>query len=450
MKDLSSGSIPARITSMSIQMAIGILVQTLYFFVDLYFVTKLGDSAIAGVGAAGNLWFVVLALTQILSVGTVALVSQAVGAQQRDTANTVFNQSLAMSIVIGVVVIVGVFAAAGPYMRSIGADEATAQAGIDYLLWYAPGLGLQFLLIAMFATLRGTGIVKPTMVLQMVSVLINIVLAPILIMGWGTGKPMGAAGAGLATTIAIALSVIGSAYYFHKHEKYVSVHREQMRFQPAVWKRLFLVGLPVGLEFVLIAIVLVVIYAVIRDFGAAAQAGFGIGQRVLQMIMLPAMAVAFSLAPIAGQNFGAKRFDRVRETFNWGVGISLALMGAIGIVCYFEAEWFMHVFTREEAVVLVGAEMLMISSFNFLANAVIFSCSSMFQALGNTWPTIGSSIVRLVVFIGPALWLSARPGFELRHLWYLSVCSMFLQAVVSYTLLRREFGRKLGTSSVST
>jgi putative MATE family efflux protein len=445
MKDLASGSIPRHIASMAIQMAIGILVQTLYFFVDLYFVSKLGDASIAGVGAAGNVWFVVLALTQILSVGTVALVSQAVGAQQRDVANNVFNQSLLMSGFIGVAVIAGVYAVAGPYMRAIGADEATAQAGIDYLYWYAPGLGLQFLLVAMFATLRATGIVKPTMYLQMFSVVVNIVLAPMLIAGWGTGKPMGAAGAGLATTIAIVLAVIWSAYYFHRHEKYVNVHREQLRFQAAVWKRLFMIGLPVGLEFVLIAIVMAVIYFVIRDFGAAAQAGFGIGQRVMQMIMLPAMAVAFSLAPIAGQNFGARKLERVRETFTWGVGISLAIMSVLGVLMWFEARWFMQVFTTEEAVVIVGAQMLMISAFNFPANAVIFSCSSLFQALGNTWPTIGSSIVRLVVFIGPALWLSTRPGFELHHLWYLSVCSMFLQAVVSFTLLRREFGRKLGS-----
>ena len=97
MKDLSAGSIPGHIASMSIQMGIGILVQTLYFFTDLYFVSKLGDAAIAGVSSAGNIWFVVLALTQILNVGTVALVSNAVGAQQRDRANLVFNQSLALS-----------------------------------------------------------------------------------------------------------------------------------------------------------------------------------------------------------------------------------------------------------------------------------------------------------------------------------------------------------------
>ena len=428
---------------MAIQMGIGILVQTLYFFTDLYFVSKIGDTAIAGVSSAGNIWFVVLALTQILNVGTVALVSNAVGAQQRDRANLVFNQSLAMSLILGVVVIVGVYASAGPYMRAIAADEATARAGIDYLYWFAPGLGLQFAMIAMFATLRGTGIVKPTMILQIISVLLNVVLAPVLIAGWGTGRPMGPAGAGLASTIATVVGVVLSAYYFHRHEKYVAIHREQMRAQPAILGRILYIGLPVGMEFFLMSIVMGVIYWVIRDFGAAAQAGFGVGQGVMRIIMLPAMAVAFAAAPIAGQNFGARRPERVRETFKWTVTYSVVIMLLLTVLCQFESDFFVHIFTTEAAVVAVGVQLLMISSWNFAANGVIFSCSSMFQALGNTWPSIGSSAIRLAVFIGPVLWLSTRPGFQLVHVWYLSVMSMFLQAVVSMLLLRREFGRKL-------
>jgi putative MATE family efflux protein len=443
MKDLSEGSIPGHITTMSIQMAIGILVQTLYFFTDLYFVSKLGDAAIAGVTSAGNIWFVVLALTQILNVGTVALVSHAVGAKQRDRANFVFNQSLSLSMYLALVVIVGVYVVSGPYMRTVAADEATARAGIDYLYWYAPGLALQFAMVAMFATLRATGIIKPTMILQIVSVLVNVVLAPVLIVGWGTGKPMGAAGAGLASTIATAVGVILSAYYFHRHEKYVAIHREQMRVQLATWGRLVSIGLPVGLEFFLMSIVMAVIYWVIRDFGAAAQAGFGVGQGVMRIIMLPAMAVAFASAPIAGQNFGARKPERVRETFKWSVLISVLIMVLLTGLCQLESQTFMHIFTTEAAVVAVGAQMLMISSWNFAANGVIFTCSSMFQALGNTWPTIGSSAVRLAIFIGPALWWSTQPGFQLVHVWYLSVMSMFLQAVISFLLLRREFARKL-------
>jgi putative MATE family efflux protein len=371
-------------------------------------------------------------------------VSQAVGARRRDTANQVFNQSLLLSLLIGGFVIVGIYMVSGVYMRAVGADQATVQAGIDYLYWFAPGLGLQFAIVAMGAALRGTGIVKPTMLLQMVTVIVNIVLAPVLVAGWGTGKPMGVAGAGLASTLSVVAGVILFSWYFHRHEKYVGVRRELMRAQPKVWGRIVYIGLPVGLEFVLIAIVMAVIYWVIRDFGAAAQAGFGVGQRVMQSIMLPAMAVSFAAAPIAGQNFGARRPDRVRETFKWSVIIGVALMLVLTALCQFEAEWLMRVFTNEAAVVAIGVHFLIVSSWNFAANAVIFSASSMFQAMGNTWPTIGSSVVRLVVFVGPVLWLSTQPWFELHHVWYVSLVSMFLQAVVSYLLLRREFALRLG------
>jgi len=443
MKDLSTGSIPRHIATMSIQMAIGILVQTLYFFTDLYFVSKIGDSAIAGVTSAGNIWFVVLALTQILSVGTMALVSHAVGAQQREQANLIFNQSLGLSFFMGLFVIAGVYAVAGPYMRTIAADEATARAGIEYLYWFAPGLGLQFAMVAMFATLRATGMVKPTMILQIVSVLVNVALAPVLIAGWGTGRPMGAAGAGLASTIATFVGVVLSAYYFHQHEKYVAIHREQMRAKLEVLRRLTYIGLPVGLEFMLMSVVMAVMYWLIRDFGAAAQAGLGVGSGIIRIIVLPAMAVAFAAAPIAGQNFGARRPERVRETFKWTLMISLVIMVLLSILCQFESRIFVHIFTTEAAVVAVGVQMLMISSWNFAANSVVFSCSSMFQALGNTWPTITSSAIRLVVFVAPAAWLSTRPGFQLVHVWYASVVSMFVQAIIALVLLRREFRRKL-------
>jgi len=273
MKDLSTGSIPRHIASMSIQMGVGIVVQTLYFFTDLYFVSKLGDQAIAGVTSAGNVWFIVLALTQILNVGTVALVSHAVGAQQRDRANLVFNQSLVLSLVMGAVVFAGVYLASAHYMHTVAADDSTARAGIEYLYWFAPGLALQFPMVAMFATLRATGMIKPTMILQVITVFVNIVLAPIFIVGWLTGHAFGPAGAGLASSISIAVGIVLCAYYFRTHEKYVAVHAEQLRAQMAVWGRLLLIGLPVGLEFMLMSLVMAIIYWLIRDFGSAAQAG---------------------------------------------------------------------------------------------------------------------------------------------------------------------------------
>jgi putative MATE family efflux protein len=448
MKNLSEGSIPGHVASMSLQMFVGMMVQVAYFVTDLKFVSILGNDIAAGFSVAGNLWFFVLALTQILNVGTAAMVSHAVGAQQHERANLVFNQSLVMSVFLGLFVLVILYAVAHPYMHLEAADAVVAQAGIDYLLGVTPGLAIQFLMISMFATLRGTGIVKPTMIIQFITVGLNILFAAVLTLGWLTGKPFGAFGAGLATTLATIVGVIISAYYFHTHEKYVSFHREQTKPVAEVWKRLIFIGLPIGLEFMFMSLVMIVMYWAIRRFGADAQAGLAEGQGALRFIMLPAMAVAFAAAPIAGQNFGARKPERVRETFKWTVGASVVLMLALTVFCQFGSHLLMHIFTHEEAVVAVGATMLTITSWNFAANGIIFSCSSMFQGLGNTWPTIGSSVIRLFIFIVPVVWLAKQPEFKLEHVWYLSVCSMVLQAVVSLVLIRREFGRKLGPVAV--
>ena len=444
MKNLSEGSIPGHVATMSIQMFIGMVVQVAYFVTDLKFVSILGNNIAAGFSVAGNLWFFVLALTQILNVGTAAMVSHAVGAQQHERANLVFNQSLVMSVFLGLFVLVLLYAVAHPYMHLEAADAVVAQAGIDYLLGVTPGLALQFLMISMFATLRGTGIVAPTMAIQFITVALNILFAAILTIGWLTGHPFGAFGAGLATTLATLVGVIISAYYFHTHEKYVKFHREQTKPVAEVWKRLIFIGLPIGLEFMFMSLVMIVMYWAIRRFGADAQAGLAEGQGALRFIMLPAMAVAFAAAPIAGQNFGARKPDRVRETFKWTVGVSVVIMLCLTLFCQFGSHLLMHIFTHEDAVVSVGATMLAITSWNFAANGIIFSCSSMFQGLGNTWPTIASSVIRLFIFIVPVIWLSQQPEFKLEHVWYLSVASMFLQAVVALTLVRREFGRKLG------
>ncbi|KRA16310.1 MATE family efflux transporter [Lysobacter sp. Root604] len=437
MQDLTQGSIPKHVLRMAAPIMIGMLFQTLYFLIDLYFVARLGDAAIAGVGAAGNVQFIVMALTQILGVGTMALISHAVGRKDRDDANLVFNQSLLLALTCAAITLVLGYALGGAYMRTLGADAATTQHGIDYLYWFLPGLALQFAQIAMGSALRGTGIAKPTMVVQMLTVILNAILAPVLIAGWLTGKPMGVAGAGLATSISVAAGVVMMALYFARLEKYVGFDPSQFHARLAVWKRILRIGLPPGGEFALMFVYMAVIYWVIRGFGAEAQAGFGIGQRVMQAIFLPAMAVAFATAPVAGQNVGAGRPDRVRATFHAAVAIGVVLMLALTALCQWRPDWLVGVFTQETAVIAVAAQFLSIISLNFVASGLIFTCSGMFQALGNTLPAFASSASRMLTFALPAVWLSTRPDFELRQLWLLSVASVTLQAILSVVLLLR-------------
>jgi putative MATE family efflux protein len=447
MKDLTQGSIVRQILMMAAPIAAGMIFQTLYFLIDLYFVAQLGDAAIAGVSAAGNVAFVVLALTQVLGVGTVALIAHAVGRKDQADANLVFNQSIALSVAAGVLMLLALFGLTHVYMQSVAADGATVHAGETYLYWYAPGLALQFALVAMGSALRGTGIVKPTMVVQMITVVINAILAPILIAGWGTGYPLGVMGAGLASSIALAIGVLMLWQYFRKLEHYVGFNSEQWAPQWTQCKRILNIGLPAGGEFAVMFMFFSVIYIAIRDFGAEAQAGFGIGSRVMQAIFLPAMAIAFAAGPIAGQNYGAKDWGRVRETFLKCIILSTILMAAITLFTQWRSREMVGAFTDEAPVIEVGATFLQLISINFIAQGFIFTCSSMFQGLGNTRPALWSSATRLVTFAVPTLWLSTLPGFRIEHVWYLAIATATLQAIVSLWLLRIEFSRKLTTNN---
>ncbi len=444
MRDLTQGPIGRQLAVTAVPIGAGLIFQTLYYVIDLYFVAQLGETAIAGVGAAGNIMFVTLALTHVLSVGSMALISQAAGRKDREAGNVYFNQSLAVSALMTLATLLAGYAVAEVYSRTFGADPATAAAAREYLYWVIPGLALQFPMVAMGAALRGTGIVKPGMFVQMFTVLLNAVLAPVLIAGWGTGHALGVAGGGLATTIAVVAGNVMLAFFFVRQEKFIAFDRHLLRPRMRAWRELFRIGVPAGGEFALLFVYMATIYWVIRDFGADAQAGFGVGSRVMQSIFLPAMAVAWAAAPIAGQNFGAQLFDRVRQTFRTALWVGTALMASLTILCQLFAEVFIAAFTSEPQVIAVGGEFLRIISWNFVASGVIFTCSSLFQGLGYTWPALASTASRLLTFAIPAIWLSSQPWLEIHHVWYASVASVTLQAAVSLWLLRREFALRLG------
>jgi putative MATE family efflux protein len=443
MKDLTQGSIVSHILAMAPPIFAGMIMMMLCGLIDLYFVSGLGDAAVAGVAAAGNAGFLINALMQVVSVGTVALIAHAVGRKDRADANLVFNQSLGLSAVCGLLtLVVGSMLAPG-YMRAVATDEATIEAGTIYLLWFMPALALQFALLVMAAALRGTGIVRPTMIVQAVALLINIVLAPVLIAGWGTGRGFGVAGAGLASSIAVLFGVVMMWVYFHKLERYVGVNRKQCRPQFKQWKRILNIGLPAGGEFAIMFIYLAVIYYALRDFGAAAQAGFGIGSRVLGLIQVPAMAIAFAAGPIAGQNFGAGNGERVKETFRKVALIGTAVMIGFTIFAQWRPGLLLGGFPKDTETMAVGVLFLQMVSLNLVAQGLIFDCSSMFQGLGNTKPVLLSSGVRLVTYAMPVMWLSARPEFRIEHVWYVSIVTTTLQAALSLWLLRLEFRKRL-------
>ena len=444
MQDLTTGSLTRHLFATAGFMLFTMVFQTLYFLADLYWMGRLGKEAVAAVGVAGNLTFVVLAITQMLGVGTTTLVSHAAGRKDPDGARRVFNQAQSLSLVAGGLFLVVGLALTPAYARVFSADAATAALVRQFLWWFVPAMALQFALVAVSSALRGLGDFRPGMIVGSTTVVLNMALAPVLIFGWGTGIALGVGGAAVASLVAVGVGVAWLYWYAERPASILKIRRDEMRPDRAVWGRLLGIGLPAGVEFALIAVYMGVVYVVSQPFGAAAQAGFGIGQRVGQAGFMPIVALGFAVAPVAGQNFGARRGDRVRATFRTASALAVGGMALFVAVCQAVPDRLIRVFSSDPAVVAVGEEYLRIVSWNYVAAGLVFVMSSMFQAMGNTRPSLFTSAIRMVVVAIPAVLLSRVPGFALHWVWYLTVASVLLQAALGLYLLRREFRVRLG------
>jgi putative MATE family efflux protein len=442
MKDLTQGSVTKHLLHMSAFMAVSMIAQTLYLLLDMYWVAHLGKEAIAAVGVVGALMMIVVALTQMLGVGTTALISQAAGRKDQVHAELAFNQSFVMSILAGLALGICAFGLMGWYCNTFTADSLTASLAKSYLIWFIPALVLQFPLISMGSALRATGIVQPTVALQILSVVLNAVLAPFLILGIGFPR-LGVSGAALATFISILVADVLLFLYFEKKYHYLRFRSAQFPPQMKMWWAMLRVGLPAGSEFVLLFVYITLVYKIIVGFGPAAQAGFGLGVRVMQSLFLPVVALSLAVSPMVGQNFGGRKAERVRDSVYSGLGIATILMLFLAAITWLASRGMVRFFTQDERVIAFGSDYLRIVAFNFVAAGIVFTSSSVFQGLGNTLPPLLSSATRLAVFALPALLLSYQPHFDIKYVWYLSVGSQILQACFNLLLLRYELHKKL-------
>ncbi len=424
-------------------MLVSMVFQTLYVLVDLYWVGRLGTEAVAAVAISGNLMFLVLGATQMLAVGTTTMIAHATGRRDREQATVVFNQAQVLSIYVGIVFVVLAMAARLPYTAALSADEETRRLAAQYLLWFTPAMALQFGLVAMGAALRGTGNFKPGMIVQTATVIINMVLAPIFVFGWGTGVALGVSGAALSSLVAIAIGVVWMIFYFLPADSYLKFTPRDLKPRFKLWADMLKIGLPAGAEFALLSAYLVLVYAVSRPFGSAAQAGFGIGMRILQACFLPVVALGFAVGPVAGQNFGARKAARVRETFRSAAALAGTAMLVLAVFTWVASGVMLRVFSSDPQVIAVGQEYLHIVAFNFVASGIIFVSSSMFQAMGNTMPSLITSATRIIIIAVPVLLLARVPGFTLRWVWYISVVAVVIQLLMNLWLLQREFRLRL-------
>src|SRR5262249_36095425 len=190
--------------------------------------------------------------------------------------------------------------------------------------------------------------------------------------------------------------------------------------------------------FVLLFVYITLVYSIIVGFGPAAQAGFGVGVRVMQSLFLPVVALSFAVSPMVGQNFGGRQAQRVRHSVYSGLTIATALVLLLAAITWAAPGAMVGFFSKDKDVVGFGGVYLNIVALNFIAAGIVFTTPSIFQGLGNTIPPLFSSASRLLIFALPALLISQRGAFDIKLIWYLSVGSQILQACFNLLLLRHE------------
>jgi len=438
MHDMTTGNVRGHVVRMMLFVLAGLAIQTLYGLVDIFWVGKLGEEAVAAVALSSNMMFVSLAVTQMLSVGAVALVSQAAGRKDNEEVQRLFNQAQSLATAAGVVFLVAGLALRHTYADALAGDAKTAALSASFLALFIPALALQFTMVGLGSALRGIGDMKPGLIAQTASVLLNMVLAPFLVFGWISGHPLGVAGAALATLVSTIAAVAGLMVYLARGNTFLRVRFASWAPDFPVWGKMLGIGLPAGAEFLLMSVIMGVVYLTTRGFGPEAQAGFGIASRIMQAGFMPAVAISFSVAAVVGQNLGARKYDRVHAVFRESAKLTVGFMLLFTLVCHVAPERMVQVFTGGAPAIDVGADYLRTVSYNYVASGLVFVIAGIFQGLGNTWPSLMASAARAVMFVVPVVWLSKQPGFELHTIWNFSVASVTFQFVVCFLLVRRE------------
>ena len=388
-QDYTAGSLNRAILLLAVPMVLEMVLESLFAVVDVFWVGRLGADAVATVGLTESMLSLVFAVAMGLSLSTTAMVARRIGEKDPEDAAVAGVQAIFLGLLVSVAIGVPCLFFAPNLLRMMGASAEIVAVGSGYTRICLGGSCAVLLLFLNNAIFRGAGDAAIAMRLLWVSNIINLVLDPCLIFGWGPFPRLGVTGAALATFMGRSIGVGYQFYRLMKGTERVRILTRQIRVHGKVMLRLVRVSLTGILQFAIAHTSWIGLVRIVSIFGAAALAGYTIAIRVVIFVILPSWGLSNAAATLVGQNLGAKQPDRAEQAV-WRTGLyNVIFLGAVGVFFVLFAEPVVRLFTHDPGVVPLGAACLRIVSYGNLGYAYFMVMMQAFNGAGDTiTPTI--------------------------------------------------------------
>ena len=392
---MTEGSIFRNILFFSAPLILGNLLQQTYNAADSIIVGNfVGSNALAAVGSSTSLIFLLIAFSQGASVGASVIVSQYLGAQDGKRVRLSVHTAFAIAGILGVLLTIGGLLFSKRILIAMGTPAEVLPDSVRYLQIYSAGLIFNVLYNMAAGILNAAGNSRKSLGYLAAAAVTNIGVDLVLIglFGWGV------TGAAVATTLSQAVSCVLAMGYLLRVDADYRVTPREMRIHPLMAKRIIQVGLPTGIQNMVISLSNILVQASVNTFGAAAMAGFGAYLKIDGFCVLPMMSFSMAITTFVGQNYGAGKFDRMKKGMWVTIAMGVVYTVVMGAVLILFARQMLGFFSQDEAVIDFGVQALRIFCPFYWVPAIMHALAGTVRGTGKSVPPMLALLFSMCIF----------------------------------------------------
>jgi putative MATE family efflux protein len=369
---------------LAVPMILELVMESTFAVVDIYFVGKLGASAVATVGLTETYLFLLYSLAMGLSMAVTAIIARRIGEKNKDDASKSAVQAIFLSVLISLpFTIAGIFFSQ-ELLTLMGADEWSINQGYGYTQWMLGGNGIIILLFVINAIFRGAGDAAIAMRVLWIANGINILLDPLLIFGWGPIPAMGIEGAAIATTTGRGIAVAIQLWALAKGGKHIKVLLSDLYWNGKAMLNIVRTSLGGVGQMIVAMTSWIFLMRILANVGSEAVAGATIAMRIMLFTLMPAWGLSNAAATLVGQNLGAGNPERA-ESSVWKIGFyNMIFLVGVSVVYLIFNKQLMQIFTSDGNVIAIGAEWLQILSYSYFVYGWWMVSVQAFNGSGDT------------------------------------------------------------------